>query len=188
MTNTTEAPATGYALRSLLSRGVSIAALAGALIHLDAAGEHTDLSWVMAGFVAMTVAQTLVAVWVWGRPTSSTALWAALLVHVGILATWVLTRTVGLPFVPGAEVAVPVGVSDLAANVLSLAVVAATAVGLTLGDVTIPLPRRAVGVATAASLVGVLMLSLVAVTAPHDHAGADHDASVAEVHAGDHDH
>lgn len=156
------------------------AVLAGAsgTIHLAVVRHHLDDGVVTSGFVMMGVAQLLVAA---GLRTGSAARLrrAGLLLNAAIVATWLVSRTVGLVVVPGAEERAVVGVADTIANVFAFSVMASLA---TIGRARTPLPRftpsrRAARRAVAMLTVAALSLTVPAVLAPHQHSGHDHPAT-----------
>lgn len=159
-------------LRGVLATVAGVLAAAGGLIHLGAVGDHTDFRLVAAGFAAMGVSQVVVALWLFRRP-SRPVLFLAGGLHAAIAATWALSRTVGLGFVPGEAGAAEVGVADVVANTFSLGVIGVVLIVLALhratgADVLLPriVARRMAGVAAA----GALVLSAIAISAPHVHA------------------
>lgn len=182
-------PTDGSDLRRVLATVAGVLAAAGGLIHLGVVDEHTDFRVVAAGFAAMGVSQLVVARWLFRRPSRTVLLLAAGL-HAAIAATWALSRTVGLEFVPGEAGAAEVGVADVVANTFSLGVIGIVVILLALHRATgadVLLPRnvamRMAGVAAA----GALVLSAIAVSAPHVH--ASHAPVVdAPVSAHGHDH
>jgi hypothetical protein len=111
-------------------------------------------------------------------------------------AAILLSRTVGLPFIPGAESAGPVGVADVVANTFSIAAIAATIIGITLyrSLETVTLPPRTSRATRAVMLTGAIILTVAALSETHDHAGHDEAPSdhghehVAEVSTPSHDH
>ena len=163
--------ADGTDLRRALATVVSALAAGGGLVHLGVVGDHTDYRVVAAGFAAMGVSQLGLALWLFRRPSRRVLLMAAGL-HAAIAATWALSRTVGLGFVPGEADTDQVGVADVVANTFSLAVVGTVVILVALhrvgGPIALPhvVARRMTGVAVA----GALTLTGIAVSAPHVHA------------------
>ena len=173
----------------ILASVVAIFALAGAVIHVEAVFDHRDLAVVAAGFVVMAVAQTVVAVVVMIRPVLPVIVAAGAL-HAAILLTWIVSRTLGLPLIPGAETVAPVGVADVVANTFSIAVVATAIVAVVSnrsGD-TAPLSARTTFAMRVVSLAGAVLLTVAALSVPHEHSHADGEdpAHVAE-HTHDHE-
>ena len=87
--------------RSLI-RIVASLSLGAAAIHLVAAPPHyTELGDLGAGFLVAGVFQ---AAWARAALTANTlrTAWIGVIVNLGIVAAWVVSRTVGLPVGPGA--------------------------------------------------------------------------------------
>ena len=77
------------------------------------------------GFVASTVALAGVAVWLTARPTSALALVAAAAVFLGLIATYALAVTSGLPLLhPEAEPAAGLALATKAVEAVGLVVAA----------------------------------------------------------------
>lgn len=165
-------------LTSVLSKVAAVLAVAGGLIHLAVVRHHLDYAVIAAGFALMGGAQLLVAVGLFTRSTSRSRL-AGFLLHAGIVVTWLLSRTVGLVIVPGAEGGVPFGVADTTANVFALGVIASLG---TIGRIDHLCARVRLSTRVERYAVGVIALAAVGLTgpaafAPHEHAGHDHLAS-----------
>jgi hypothetical protein len=181
----------------VLWRVVALLASGGAIIHLSVIRHHLDFPGLAVGFGAMGLAQSWFAARVFTKP-SPRVCWAGAGLHVTIAATWLASRTTGLAVVAGAQHPAAIGVADLTANIMSLAVVA----GLVAAGVTGRTgQRKAQGTVverwiTALAGAVVLLTAVPAVLAPHDHAGHELDdgSSVVGGHdhgdgpAGDHDH
>lgn len=174
-------------LHRALAWVIATFAAAGGLIHLEASIDHRDLTLIAIGFAAMAIAQLAVAGLTLVRPSPTVLLWVGVL-HAGIGLVWIVSRTVGLSFIPGADQAAEVGVADLVANTFSIAVVGVTIVALTLGRSyqALPLPPITTRIIRLVALVGALILTVAALSVPHEH--ADHlDVSVpAPTHSHDH--
>jgi len=160
-----------------LAWSAAVAAAAGGLIHFRASVDHRHLAVVAIGFAAMGASQWLFAGTMLVRPSRPSLAFGAAL-HAGILLTWVLSRTIGLPFIPGAEQPAPVGVADLVANTFSIAVAATAVVALAIArvDTIAGLRPRVVNTIRVVVLTGVLILTVTALTEVHDH---DHHEAVA---------
>jgi hypothetical protein len=160
---------------------------AGGVIHLAVIRHHLDYVATTVGFAVIGAAQLLIAA---GLLRGSTARLrtAALLVHATIVATWLLSRTVGLVIVPGAEDRVPLGVADTIANALAIGVIAAL-VAAARGErrsVRVAVARRLARGVTAVVAVATVALTAAALLAPHDHAAHDHPATDEQVPGHDH--
>ena len=103
-------------LRLLLAAGL----LGTAAIHAAVIPAHLT-EWAAAGvfFVVMVAAELGVAVLLLAGPQPR-LLFAAAAVSAGPLALWLCSRTVGIPFGPGAGVPEKVGLSDIASCVLEI--------------------------------------------------------------------
>lgn len=104
---------------------VALALAGSAVIHAAVVPEHV-VQWRAAGlfFVLLTVLQLLAADLVLTRPGRVVWVGVAAL-SAGPLLLWLCSRTVGLPFGPGAGDAEAVGLADLAAGLLELVSLAA---------------------------------------------------------------
>ena len=90
-----------------------------AVIHVAAGLEHLSEWWVFSViFFGTSVLQCAWAVVVWrrGAAASRRLLWFGTVVGLGILATWVASRTTGLPVGPDPGEAESVGLLDLQAS------------------------------------------------------------------------
>lgn len=175
-----------YHLGGVLATTAALGAAAGGLIHLKQIGAHPDFVFIAGGFALMGAAQWAFALAVLRRP-SRPILLAGGVLHAAILGLWLVTRTIGLGFVPGAEVPADVGVADLAANIFSVAVVGVAAIGTAVHKAAIPVDVP-LGVATrvkAVVLAGVIFLTVPALLVPHEHGS---HASETPTHETSHDH
>jgi hypothetical protein len=163
--------------RTLLIRCAALLTVGAALIHVGVSADHFQ-EWWAAGlfFLVSAAAQLGWAVWCWSRASSRRVLLAGAGGSAALALVWVVSRTSGLPFGPGAGVAEPVGVADtvcVALEVLSavLATVAATAWAP--ARLKAPSTPRRAAVLTGAVAALTLVASGAAIAAPgHDHAGA----------------
>ncbi|MEO6144788.1 MAG: hypothetical protein ABIP19_12485 [Dermatophilaceae bacterium] len=103
-------------LRLLLAAGF----LGSAALHTAVVPDHLT-EWGAAGvfFIVLVAAELAVAGLLLARP-QPTVLLAAAIVSIGPLVLWVYSRTLGMPFGPGAGVPEQVGLTDLAACALEL--------------------------------------------------------------------
>lgn len=103
-------------LRLLLAAGF----LGSAALHAAVVPDHLA-EWGAAGvfFIVLVAAELAVAGLLLARPQPSVLL-AAAIASIGPLALWVFSRTLGMPFGPGAGVPEQVGLTDLAACALEL--------------------------------------------------------------------
>lgn len=152
-------------------------AAAGGLIHLEAVLDHRDLVVIAVGFGAMAIGQLALAGVMVMRPTRTIIIGVGA-VHALIALIWIMSRTVGLPFVPGAEEAAQVGVADVVANTFSIAVVGVTIVALSIdrSGQEIRLRPRTADAVKMVALVGALILTVAALSETHTH--TDHEDSL----------
>jgi integral membrane sensor domain MASE1 len=102
----------------------ALSAVAG-LIHVQATVDHAGEYWlfgVLFGVVAL--AQIGLAVALWRARVPDGVLVASAVVTLGVVAVWLVSRTVGLPIGPSAGTAERVGVSDTMAAFAELVFVA----------------------------------------------------------------
>jgi hypothetical protein len=152
---------------------------AGGLIHIEASIDHRDLAVVAVGFAAMAAVQLVLAGVVLFRPTP-TVLIGVGAVHAAIALVWIMSRTIGLSFIPGAEPAAQVGVADVVANSFSIAVIGITIVWLSIvrAQQTLPFDPSTARVVKVVALVGALILTVAALSETHVHAHDDSDSSL----------
>ena len=141
---------------------------AGGVIHLAQIPAHLEVRVVATGFALMGVAQCAFALLAMIRSSTRLLLIGGWF-HAGIAAVWLLSRTTGLAFVPGAEEPQPVAVADVVANAFSFGVVglALAAYARRTGNTASVLPRR-----LARLLLTIIFAAVVGVTVPA--ALADH--------------
>ena len=162
-------------LTSVLSKVAAVFAAASGLVHLAVVRHHLDYGVITAGFALMGGAQLLVAAGLVIKPQSRVRL-AGIVLHAGIAATWLLSRTVGLIVVRGAEDPVSFGFPDTIANLFGIAVIAC----LVMRELMVhrsrrrTLPARAARGVIALIAVAAFALMVPGVSAPHAHAGHDH--------------
>ena len=157
-------------LGGVLVTTAALGSAAGGLIHLNQIGAHPDFLLMAGGFALMGVAQWVFALVVLRRP-SHPIIWAGGILHAAIFALWLVTRTVGLEIVPGAEVPAEVGLADLVANIFSVAVIGVAAIGTAVHEVANPVVLPP-GVATRLKTIvvaGVILLTVPALLVPHEH-------------------
>jgi hypothetical protein len=102
----------------------ALSAVAG-LIHVKAMVDHASHYWlfgVLFGVVAC--AQIWLAVALWRTALSDRLLVVAAVMTVGVIAVWLVARTVGLPIGPWAGEAEAFGVSDVIATMTEVAFIA----------------------------------------------------------------
>jgi hypothetical protein len=148
----------------------ALAACGGGLIHFKVIGDHADFALVAGGFALMGAMQWAFAGRILTRP-SRRFLGLGALLHAGIALLWIASRTIGLPFVDGARQPTEVGVADLAANVLSVAVVGTALLGLSIyrRDFRVGVPTSMANRMKLAAVGFVVFVTVPALMAPHTH-------------------
>jgi hypothetical protein len=168
-----------------------LAAVAGA-VHLGFAPHHMEEDWAFGWFfVAVGALQLAFAVLVLARPRRW-VWWAGLLVNLGVIATWALSRTVGLPVGPEALRTEGASGPDLVCTALEVGLVLLAGVVLAAPEPVARPVRDRVGATASVAVLGAVAVvagSLMLTPAyaeshgEHDHAaaGADdgHDHSAA---------
>jgi hypothetical protein len=102
---------------------VAVASAGAATIHFAVIDQHFAEYWLFGVFfVAAALAQLGWVVAVASNPTRTVYLVGAL-GNALIAVTWVISRTTGLPFGPGAGEPEPVGIADVVSTAFELAVV-----------------------------------------------------------------
>ena len=142
-----------------------------AIIHFAVIGGHFGEWWVAGvGFASIALFQAIWAAMYPVRPSRSLRL-VAIVVNVGIVGLWLVTRLVGLPIGPDAWQAEPVGGVDLIASALEIGLV---------GVLLISMPSRRTarrGVTSVSALqYGVTALSISVLVVTFALAGAFGDA------------
>ena len=157
-------------MQEALAQVIATFATAAGVIHLEASVDHRDLTVIAFGFAAMAIGQTALAGLLLMRPTRTVFIAVGAL-HAVIALIWILSRTIGLPFVPGVEGAAQVGVADAVANIFSIAVVGAALVALYLdrSGQTVSLPPTTARAVKAMAILGALILTAAAVSQTHEH-------------------
>lgn len=148
---------------------------AGGVIHFAVIRHHLGNAIVTSGFVLIGGAQLLAAALLLTRPSPRTRR-AVILLHTTVFSAWLLSRTVGLVVVPGAEDRAPVGVADSIANAFAVSVVVVLVRTIHVeqrrvrSSALLRVPRTVVAVIA----VAIVSLTVAAGIAPHDH---DHPAT-----------
>jgi len=111
---------------SLVAAGAMAAA---GVIHLRFAPEHMEEDWLHgAAFYLMAAGQLLLVPYLLSRTVSRTTARAGALANLGIVAVWLLSRTVGAPGLHGWEAREAVGFADMLCVALQLMTAATLAV------------------------------------------------------------
>ena len=148
--------------RRTLPGHLALCSAAAATIHFAVVWPHANESMLLGVLFALAGAFQLAwAPLVLVRP-SRRVLVAGVAVNAGIALTWVVSRTVGLPFGPDAWSPEPVGLADTAATIFELAIAAGT---LVLGrELVRPLRGGVAGLAAQGPAVAIGVVLLVALT------------------------
>jgi hypothetical protein len=132
----------------------ALLALAAGVVHLAQIGVHLEEGWHVAGFFAVTGAtQLAVGLWLL-RPRRPIWLWITIIGSAAVIAVWIVSRTIGLPFVEGGEPE-PLGIADAFASLLEALTIVA------LGLPLLASARRLGAWARGAAIVGTLALAVV---------------------------
>ncbi|HJR24417.1 MAG TPA: hypothetical protein VJ804_03015, partial [Acidimicrobiales bacterium] len=124
---------TGITFGQVVRVCAALATAGAGVLHLDAAGDHTE-HWHIAGFfVAVACLQLLWAASVARAQFSPRVLVAGLGLDAGVLGVWAWSRAVGLPtWIPDASGVEEIGWKDAASSGLELVALAAGAIALTM--------------------------------------------------------
>lgn len=150
----------------LVGEVAAILSIGAGVIHISAAGDHTELPVMFAGFMLVAALQiALGVVLLRGRP-SRLIIAAAVAMALASIGLWVLSRTAGLPFIEGGHVEA-IGFKDGVTKLLEIASIPMLVLLLSpdLSRVSLPSSRlggqtrAAVGTACVALLVPALLLS-----------------------------
>jgi len=158
-------------LGKVITIAAALSAVGGGLIHLNQIPSHLDVPLIAGSFAIMGASQWAFALSILARPSRTILILGGAL-HAVIAAVWIVSRTIGLGFVSGAESPLDVGVPDVVANTFSVAVVAAAVIGTALSRATRPvvLPSTVGTRINGVVLACVIFLTVPALLAPHDHA------------------
>jgi hypothetical protein len=116
-------PARGLYLGRVVRCGLGGASLGAGVIHGSAAFDHAEHPAQLVFFIAVAALQVAWAVIVLRR-ASWPLLKAGAAFNAGVIMVWIVSRTVGLPGVPGAEAPEPFGLKDGVASGLEFLLVA----------------------------------------------------------------
>lgn len=95
----------------LVAEIAAVLSIGAGVVHVSAAGDHTDVPILFAGFIVVAVLQiALGGLLLWRRP-SRPLIAAGLALMVGSIAAWLVSRTTGLPVLEGGHQE-PVGFKD----------------------------------------------------------------------------
>jgi hypothetical protein len=111
------------------------------VIHISAAGDHTDLPVMFAGFMVVAVLQIGLGALLISRPPSRLVIAAAIAMTVSSIGLWVLSRTTGIPFIPGGHQE-PVGFKDGVTKLFEIASIPALLLMLSKDLARVSVPPR----------------------------------------------
>jgi hypothetical protein len=178
----------------LVGEVAAILSFGAGVIHISAAGDHTELPVMFAGFMLVAALQIALGVLLLRRPPSRLIIAAAVAMTLSSIGLWVVSRTAGLPFIEGGHIE-PIGFKDGVTKLLEIATIPMLLLLLSSDLARLSLPSRrlggqtraAVGTACAALLVPALLLGG---GTQHSHRQAvalgihdAHDGSAAAAHA-----
>jgi hypothetical protein len=106
--------------------GVALASAGAATIHFAVIAQHLEEYWLFGFFfIAVAIAQLAWAMLVLFRPSPAVYL-AGIVGNAAVAATWVVSRTTGLPLGPAPGEPEPVGTADSVATAFELLIAAGT--------------------------------------------------------------
>lgn len=165
--------------------------VAAGAIHFASAGEHFDLTWWHGTFFAVTAwAQLAWAAAVVIRPSRRLLVLGAL-GNLAVMATWLVSRTAGIPFGPTSGESEPVALADGLATGFEAGIVLLTAAVLLRPNLATRTLRPSFGFAgLGASGVAIAVVSTMALSpsfaSEHDHGGGSESAGHDHMEAADH--
>jgi hypothetical protein len=144
----------------LVAQVAAVLSIGAGVIHVSAAGDHTDLPVMFAGFMVVAALQVALGVLLLRRPPSRLLIAGGIALMLSSIGLWALSRTAGLPFLPDGHVE-PIGFKDGVTKLFEAATIPLLLLLLSpeLGRVSLPSPR--LGSQTTAAL-GIICLALMA--------------------------
>ena len=163
----------------------AVLSLTAGAVHFGYAPHHLADDWAHGWFfVAIAAYQCLFAILIVARPRRW--VWAsAIIVNLGIIATWLVSRTVGLPFGPEALRKESFSTPDIVCGVIQAVIVLLSILALTVPSVLQRESRDRVSLRFAAFAIGVIAVVLGALmltptyTSAHEAAGHSHGTTTA---------
>jgi len=95
----------------LVASATAVFSLGAAVIHLSAAADHDNLPVMMGGFIVVAVLQAALGAALLLRRPSRLLCLGAIALMLGSLQVWLISRTAGLPLLPGGHME-PIGFKD----------------------------------------------------------------------------
>ncbi|MGB2757352.1 MAG: hypothetical protein WBD02_06770 [Acidimicrobiia bacterium] len=173
--------------RSPLAHIAAMTSVAAGLVHAAAAGTHAEHRQAGLLFASAAILEIGWAAWVWNRP-SRTAFFGGAVLSIASVSAWVLAKTRGISFIVGLESKEALQFADGWATALEVMILVLCVGMLFRSDVERSANSEASGLRSRIAIGSgaVLILgSLPAMVAPHEHADATHDHGTA---AATHDH
>jgi hypothetical protein len=168
----------------LIAACTAICSFAAGTIHVSAAADHTNLPVMMAGFLVVATLQVAFgALLLWRRPNRLILL-GAFAMMASSIGLWAVSRTAGLPFLPGGHME-PVGFKDGITVVLELATLPGILLLMSRELQSLLLPSQRLGTQTV-STVG--MFAFILMVPALMLGGGEHHSHDEMVAAGKHSH
>jgi hypothetical protein len=114
------------------------------VIHISAAGDHTDLPVMFAGFMVVATLQIALGATLLLRPPSRLLVGGAVAMMLSSIGLWVLSRTAGLPFIEGGHLE-PIGFKDGVTKLFEIGSIPALLLLLSPDLARVSLPSRRLG-------------------------------------------
>ncbi len=128
----------------LVGEVAAILSIGAGVIHISAAGDHTELPVMFTGFLLVAVLQIALGALLLRRPPSRLIIAAAVAMTLSSIGLWVLSRTAGLPFIEGGHLE-PVGFKDGITKLLEVASIPMLLLLLSPDLARVSLPSRRLG-------------------------------------------
>ena len=179
----------------LVGEVAAILSIGAGVIHISAAGDHTELPVMFTGFLLVAALQIALGALPLRRPPSRLIIAGAVAMTLSSIGLWVLSRTAGLPFIEGGHVE-PIGFKDGVTKLLEIASIPMLLLLLSPDLARMSLPSRRLGGQTRAAVGSTCAVLLVPALllgggTQHTHAQAvalgihdEHDGSESAAHDG----
>jgi hypothetical protein len=168
----------------LIATCTAICSFAAGTIHVSAAADHTNLPVMMAGFLVVATLQVAFGgLLLWRRPNRLILL-GAFAMMASSIGLWVLSRTEGLPFLPGGHME-PIGFKDGITVVLELATLPGILLLMSRELQSLALPSHRLGTQTVSAVGTFAFLLMVPALML---GGGEHHSHDEMVAAGEHSH
>jgi hypothetical protein len=134
----------------LVGEVAAILSIGAGVIHISAAGDHTELPVMFTGFLLVAALQIALGALLLRRPPSRLIIAAAVAMTLSSIGLWVLSRTAGLPFIEGGHLE-PVGFKDGITKLFEIATIPLLLLLLSPELARVSLPSRRLGGQTRAA-------------------------------------